>query len=232
MTFSEYSVLYKDGQLKLEPAGLFLNDFFTVYFCGASTKDPLLTLGLRVLNTAKHEDDSLAFYNSISAEEGEIVYQLHFNSHVDRKPLPYGVIAACYSSFLEPDRSGAVAKSMREEFNKPEFLDALGELTVRYLRNRFPDAPGYLPLYFVFYGITKACNEAQEPMKEMESALLKSFAKSKKYGVFRCINGVSSTDEHSYMAVYCETVDREAIDLVIGFKLKDLKMRPAKIVRE
>lgn len=230
MTFSEFSVLYKDGQLKLEQAIRIPECTHVVYFVGSSTKIPMLALSLRVLNTAKWEDESFAHYDSQSAEEGEIVYQMHFNDHVDRKPLPYGLILACCSSFLDPDGSGSVVKTNMEEINTPEFLDALGALTITYLRKKYPNAPDRIPMYFVFYGITKAYDEASEPVKELESALLKSFVKSKEYGVFRCFSGASS-DENSYLAIYCETVDRELKDQTLGMNLKDLKLRPAKIRR-
>ena len=224
MTTSMYSVPFRDGQLKLEQLDGCDNGRFAVYYTDAINKKPLFSFILTVLNTAYHEDESLAFSEKVGAEEGEVVYQMHFDDHVDRKKLPYGIIALIKSSLYTVEEPRTVLKDP-SFVNTEEFLAAFKDRIFIYLRERFIMAPANTPLYFAYYGLSKTEEPAKKDEAELEDALMKTFAKSGNFGVFRCVHGICS-DENSYLAIAGETKDPRLTKKVLGSIIRNIKRRP------
>lgn len=238
---------YQEGELILRCVTDRTYDSLTMIISHKKGQEEKEILGFspEIMNTKRYGEHSVGIYDSDREELGEVAFQMHGNTSVDRPQLPYGIILCICDDFTEP---GNRAKRLQDvsALRSVEFMDALAELCLQYLRSILVStASGMLPLYFVYYGRDhvecdgssfkddfgslqgdKEYANALESVIKMGRAVFKSAKESKKYGVFRCVAGLT-TYEFCYLAVVGETKDPRLLSRSpIGKVIKSAKEFP------
>lgn len=181
----------------------------------AGRRTPLCKIPVSLAMTKKYGDESLGFFDSISDELAETVYQLHFNDQVERDPLPYGAIVLC-NGFADPKTlvdqvEDAMYYPVKDGslLFQPEILLAIARGLIEFGRKcATPAVAAKHKVYFAFLGLA----EKWEDEKKMPEGLLEADLAAKEgfqkagFAVFRTYCDFCM-GERLYLAVHCDAAD-------------------------
>lgn len=169
----------------------------------------LFRMNVAFLNTQKWKDCSATIYSAVTAEAGEVAYQLHSNDGRGQAALPYGVIALCYG-YMPPNSSNPrdIPNEHLELIYSAEIQESLARLMLNFASVLFGPRQHTENVYYVYVGVAGPRKSSEKDLQyektlvKFERPLMKTF-QAANYELIHCAEGIID-DENTYIAVYSD----------------------------